>query len=81
MPIVSSEGWAADLERALPSGLVQQSRIASDPPPEMASAALRLWSLFVPVPRRVEATNRRRDWRHVLFRAFSSRSLNRMRDL
>jgi hypothetical protein len=81
MPIMSTEGWAADMERGLPSGLVHRSRIIDHMPIVGSHSALRLWPLIASLPARLRRTNGRRGWRRALDRAPSQRSLNRMRDL
>jgi hypothetical protein len=80
MPIMSIEGWTADGERALPSGLVHQSRIIDHTPMVADCSAPRLWPLLAPLAARLRRTNGRRGWWRALFRAPSPGSLNRIKD-
>jgi hypothetical protein len=80
MPIMSSEGWAADVERALPSGLVHRSRIIDHAPIVGDSPELRLWPLFASLCARLWRMNGRRGWRHALRRAPSPRLPDTIRD-
>jgi hypothetical protein len=80
MPIMSIEGWTADVKRSLPSGLVQQSRIVDPMPIVAGCSALRLWPLLASLPAKLRRTNGRRGWWRALFRAPSPGSLNRIKD-
>ncbi len=80
MPIMSSEGWAADVEHSLPSGLVHRSRIIDHTPIVGNPSALRLWLLFASLRARPRRTRGRRGWWHALRRAPSSRLPDTMRD-
>jgi hypothetical protein len=80
MPIMSIEGWAADMERSLPSGLVHQSRIVDPMPIVGGCSALRLWPLIASLSARLRRTNGRRGWWRALFRVPSQGFLNRIKD-